>query len=243
MASNDAGETEKVMTDLLDYQVDGLIAASVAMTAPLAERCRSRRIPVLLFNRHQGDDGPSSVASDNFEGGRRIAELLAAAGHERIAHISGWQGSSTGRERQAGFLAGLAAAGRRPAACVDGRYSRESAQAATRAMFAPGVEPPDALFVGNDHMAFGAMDVLRAELRLRVPEDVSVIGFDDVPIASWPAYDLTTMRQPLNRMVEAAIENLIASINDPETEPVQIRIGCELCVRSSARLPDPTRGG
>jgi DNA-binding LacI/PurR family transcriptional regulator len=66
--------------------------------------------------------------------------------------------------------------------------------------------PPDAIFVGNDHMAFAVMDVLRFDLGLAVPSDVSVVGYDDVPMAAWPAYDLTTIRQPVNRMVDATVD-------------------------------------
>ena len=238
MASNDKEETERVVEDLLDYQVDGLVAASVAMTQTLAQRCRSEGIPVMLFNRHQGIDGPSSVTSDNFDGARKIARFLASGGHERIAHVSGWLGSSTGRERADGFEAGLAERGMQPHSLEDGMYSREVAAEATLRMFAPGKVRPDAIFVGNDHMAFAVVDALRHDLGLRVPGDVSVVGYDDVPQARWASYDLTTMRQPLNRLVEETVESLLARIADPNAEPVQLRIPCELKVRASARVPE-----
>ena len=237
-ASTGGATAESVVADLLDYQVDGLVAASVALTEPLAERCRASGIPVLLFNRHQGEDGPPSVASDNFSGGRMAGRLLARAGLRRIAHISGWQGSSTGRERQAGFLKGLADEGCEAWACLDGKYRRERAREKALALFSDSGETPDGLFVGSDHMAFAVMDTLRAELGLRIPEDVSVVGFDDVPMASWPAYNLTTVRQPLERMVDAAVEQLLERIGQPEIRPVQIRLDCEIRIRGSAKLPN-----
>jgi DNA-binding LacI/PurR family transcriptional regulator len=79
-------------------------------------------------------------------------------------------------------------------------------------MFA-GPVCPSAVFVGNDHMAFALMDVLRFELGLSVPGDVSVIGYDDVPLAAWPTYDLTTIRQPINRMVTATMDRLLEQID------------------------------
>ena len=241
LAPNEESDTEEIVADLLDYQVDGLIAASVAMTLPLASRCRAEGIPAILFNRHQGSDGPTSVASDNFDGAKQVARFLVGAGHERIAHISGWRGSSTGREREDGFRAGLAECGAELAACADGRYRREAAVEACRSIFAGGRDRPDAVFVGGDHMAFAVIDTLRHELGLRVPEDISVVGFDDVPLASWPSYNLTTMRQPLERMVEATVGRLLEAIERHNTPPVHLRLPCRLVLRGTARIPKDRR--
>ena len=235
MASNDKDETEGIVENFLDYQVEGIIAASVALSQNLAELCRAQGIPVLLFNRHQGDEGPPSVTSDNVQGGRAVAKFLVREGHKRIAHISGWLGSSTGRDRENGFRSGLAEFRMAPCACIDGMYKREVAASAARELFSGEGPHPDAIFVGNDHMAFAVMDVLRFELGKRVPEDVSVVGYDDVPLASWGAYDLTTMRQPLNRMIESVVEDLLHRMANPEIAPEQIRIECELKIRGSTR--------
>lgn len=237
MVSNDDAGVDKVMGELLDYQVDGIITASVAMSNALAARCAAAGVPVVLFNRGQDDDRLNQVTSNNFEGGRKIAEFLMAGGHRRIAHIAGWSGSSTGRDRKAGFLAGLEAAGLSLWASVDGMYKRDIAAQVARDMFA-GPERPDALFVGNDHMAFAVMDVLRFELKLDVPGDVSVVGYDDVPLASWPAYNLTTLRQPSNRMVEATVSTLLGWIEEGSTTVQKIKIDGPLMVRGSARIPE-----
>ncbi len=235
MASNDLKETEGIVENFIDYQVEGIIAASVALSQNLAELCRRHGIPVLLFNRHQGSEGPPSVTSENISGSHAVAEFLVRGGHKRIAHISGWLGSSTGRDRENGFRAGLASFGMKPFACIDGMYRRDVAADVARALFAHSGPRPDAIFVGNDHMAFAVMDVLRCELGIRIPEDISVVGYDDVPLAAWGAYDLTTMRQPLNRMVETVVHDLLHRIADPEADPVQIRIEGELKIRGSAR--------
>ena len=96
---------------------------------------------------------------------------------------------------------------------------------------------PDAIFVGNDHMAFGVLDALRGPLGLNVPDDVSVVGYDDVAMAAWPAYDLTTLRQPSGRMVEATVATLLARIENPDLAPEKIRIEGALIQRGSARKP------
>ena len=234
-ASNSQGAAEEVMQELLDYQVDGIITASVGMTNDLTMRCNVAGIPVVMFNRGQEGADISSVTSANKLGGKTVAEYLLSCGHRNIAHISGWSGSSTGRDRQAGFCAALAAAGMTPQV-IDGMFDRETAAAATRTMM-KGATPPDAIFVGNDHMAFAVLDTLRHELGLRVPEDVAVIGYDDVPLAAWPAYNLTTMRQPVNRMVEATVNTLLSRIDDPSTPARRIEIESPLIARGTTKGP------
>lgn len=235
MADNDAARTAGVVQELLDYQVDGIVAASVAMTNDLTARCDSAGIPVVLFNRGQDDPRLSEVTSDNRAGGRAVAEFLVAGGHRRIAHIAGWQGSSTGRDRARGFHEGLAAHGLGPLAMIDGLYDRATAGRAAREL-AGGRDRPDAIFVGGDHMAFAVLDALRFELGLSVPGDVSVIGYDDVPMAAWAAYDLTTVRQPVEAMVEATVDCLIRQIEGAQ-EPRRLRLPAPLVVRGSARKP------
>jgi DNA-binding LacI/PurR family transcriptional regulator len=235
MAENSTEGVATVMQELLDYRVDGIVTASVAMTNELTNLCEAAGIPVVMFNRGQDDPRLSEVTSDNVAGGRAVANFLVAGGHRRIAHIAGWQGASTGRDRTRGFREALADHGLAPAAEADGMYNRETAAALARDMFGR-TDRPDAVFVGNDHMAFAVMDTLRFELGLSVPHDVSVVGYDDVPIAAWPAYDLTTIRQPVNRMVEATVDALLSRI-EGDTAPRRILIPGPLILRGSARKP------
>jgi DNA-binding LacI/PurR family transcriptional regulator len=237
MAGNATQCVGKVIDELLDYQVDGIITASVAVTNDLASRCDAAGIPVVMFNRGQDDPRLSEVTSDNVAGGRTVARFLLAGGHRRIAHIAGWQGSSTGRDRARGFRQGLAEAGLEPVALIDGMYRRETAADIARELCG-GAAPPDAIFVGNDHMAFGVLDALRFELGMSVPGDVSIVGYDDVPLASWPAYDLTTIRQPVDRMVEETVGTLLGRIDGTDSEPRKIRIECPLILRGTARRPE-----
>lgn len=236
MASNDSAETRKVIDELLDYQVDGIVAASVGMSNDLTRRCEDAGIPIVLFNRHQNDVRLSSVTSDNLAGGRRLAEFLLAGGHERIGHIAGWEGASTQIDREAGFRAGLAEAGAALAARTVGNFHYDTAQAAAREMFDVDA-PPDAVFVTNDHMAFAVMDVLRFELGVRIPDEVSVVGYDDVALAGWPSYNLTTVRQPANRMAAETVDLLMGRLDDPGMPPRRIEIDGPLIIRGSARTP------
>jgi DNA-binding LacI/PurR family transcriptional regulator len=233
-APNSTVGVDRVMQDLMDYQVDGIIAASVSMSSTLTDRARQAGIPVVLFNRGQDGVGVSNVTSANIEGGRKVAEFLIAGGHERIAHIAGWQGSSTGRDRQAGFLSALEAAGITPFAVMDGMFSRPEAMACTQQLLNSPTRP-DAIFVGNDHMAFAVLDVLRAA-GLVAGSDISIVGYDDVPLASWGAYDLTTLRQPVNRMVDATVELILDQIESQQAVARKIELRGELVLRGSARI-------
>lgn len=235
LANQTAGNIDQVVEEILDYQVDGIIAASVAMSSDLSERCRSAGVPMVLFNRSQDDPNMSVVTSDNYSGGRKVAEFLLAAGHLKIGYIAGWEGASTQRDREAGFIAALAEAGVPLHARAEGDFKMAKAAAATRKMFA--TDPPEAVFVANDHMAISVMDTLRFELGLKVPDDVSVVGYDDVPAAGWPAYSLTTVRQPANRMVAETVEILLDQIENSTNQPRRIAIDGPLILRGSARIP------
>lgn len=239
LSAQTEGNIDRVVSEILDYQVDGIIAASVAMSSDLSERCRQVGVPLVLFNRSQDDPGLSSVTSDNRAGGRQVAEFLVAGGHQRIAYIAGWEGASTQRDREAGFVEGLQAAGQPLYARAVGNFKLEDAAAATRQLFeVPAGDRPDAVFVANDHMAFKVMDVLRFELGLAVPDDVSVVGYDDVQAAGWQAYNLTTVRQPANQMVSETVRLLLAQIEAENTPPSQIKIGGPLVLRGSSRIAE-----
>jgi len=235
MATKTAGNIDDIVDEILDYQVDRIILASVAMSSNLASRCAAAGVHVILFNRTQDDNRLSTVTSDNFLGGGKVARFLIAGGHKRIAYIAGWEGASTQRDRESGFVDELKQQGRSLYAREVGNYLQDDARQAARKMFTTD-EIPDAVFVASDDMAFAVMDVIRYELGLKIPEQVSVVGYDDVPIASWPAYDLTTVRQPANRMVAETVSIILESIEDPDTKPRRIQIDGPLIMRGSTRI-------
>ena len=237
MSGNKEGDIADAVDEILDYQVDGIIAASVSMSSDLAKRCTSAGVPVVLFNRTQDGDRLSAVTSDNFQGGQKVARFLLAGGHKRIGYIAGWEGASTQRDREKGFTEELVRNGQELYAREVGNFNSDEARQAARTMFSKQIFP-DAVFVANDAMAIAVIDVIRFELGLQVPEQVSVVGYDDVPISSWPAYDLTTVRQPANRMVAETVSILIESIENKTTTARRIEIDGPLMVRGSAKISD-----
>jgi DNA-binding LacI/PurR family transcriptional regulator len=227
-------DVEATVSDILQYQVDGVITASVELSSRICEDCREKDIPVVMLNRIQDDPRLSSVTTDNVGGGRLAARALLNTGHERIAILSGWQGASTSRDREFGFEAELKASGASLHARAVGHFDLQRTEEATRQLFArPGKERPDAVFVVNDYMAVRAMDVMRFDLGIRIPEDVSVIGFDDTVMASLPTYNLTTVRQPVSRMVDAALKVLFERIEKRTEEPEHVLLGAQLIERGT----------
>jgi DNA-binding LacI/PurR family transcriptional regulator len=238
---------DELVTEILQYHVDGIVLAASTLSSALARNCADADIPVVLFNRVMADAGPgatqsvSSVRGDNAAGGRALADFLVAGGHRRLAYIAGHEESSTNLERERGFREGLAAAGLHIWARATGNYDFAQARHAALTLFAPDRERPDAVFVASDHMAFAVMDALRFELGLRVPEDVSVVGFDNVPQGEWGAYRLTTFEQPVDPMVEATVGLLQERLREEGARPARnVVVPGSLIVRASARLPATT---
>lgn len=191
-----------------------------------------------------GGGSVSSVRSDNVAGGRLLARHLVECGCRRIAFIAGNEESSTNLERERGFREGLAEAGQHIWARATGNYDFEQAKMAARQIFSTAGERPDAVFVASDHMAFAVMDTLRGELGLRVPGDVAVVGYDNVPQADWGAYRLTTVEQPVVPMIEATVRLLQQHIGRGSRHEVEnVVVPVQLMVRESTGKPAarPTR--
>lgn len=236
LASPETIDIDTAVQEILDYQADALILASVGLSPRLTAQCEALQIPVLAFSRGQDDPAVTSVTTDNLAGGRAIGRHLVRTGRRRIGYISGLETSSTQRDRETGFREALAEAGLSLGFRAVGAFDLDRTREVTREMFA-GHNRPDALFVGNDHMAFAAMDVLRSELGLSVPGDVAVAGFDDVTLAAWPTYDLTSFRQPVDEMITETVAVLMDQLGGRYSAPNLIRLKGELIVRGSTRVP------
>lgn len=211
------GDQDRQLEKILAYQVDAVIMASATLSSALARECLDAAIPVVLFNRDVPDSTASSVVSDNAAGGALVANHLLDSGHQRIAFIAGAEDSSTNHDREAGFVNALQARGQNLCAREVGGYTSFGAIESTL-MLMSGDNPPDAIFVANDHMAFAVLDTLRITLGLKVPDDVAVVGFDDVPQAAWGGYDLTTVRQPTDALIEATVSLLLSQLESGEAE-------------------------
>lgn len=228
------GDQDRELEKLLAYQVDAVVMASATLSSALAKECLDAAIPVVLFNREVPNSAASSVTSDNYRGGQMVAKHLLDAKHERIAYIAGAENSSTNRDREGGFVEYLDRHGVTLHRRAGGAYSSATAADATLAMM-QDPSPPDAIFVANDHMAFAVLDTLRQTLGVRVPDEVSVVGYDNVPQAAWAAYSLTTVEQPIDTMIEATVSLLIQQLEDGQVESTQQCFPISLIKRATSR--------
>lgn len=232
-------DADDVLTDILQYQVDGIVMASTTLSSALANDCINAGIPVVLFNRvakmgAMGAYSTSSVTSQNREGGRLVGEMLIRTGHRRIAWLAGAENASTSRDREAGLHDALSEAGLPLHARAVGGYDFGQARRAVLELFEPPENRPDALFAANDHMAIAALETLRAELGLQVPHDVSVVGFDNVPQAAWPSFNLTTVQQDVEQMVDATRTLLMDQIGG-QVMARSVDVPCVLVERGTVR--------
>ena len=231
---NDDLALDEALPQAMQYQVEGIVLTSTTLSSKMASRCNNLSVPVIMFNRFSWELEVNAVGCDHAGGARMLAETLVEAGHQRYAYIAGEENSSTNQERERGFTERLHELGQVVFAREGGDYSYASGYEAAGKIFKKR-EYPDALFCANDLMAIGAIDHAR-QMGLKVPGDVSVVGFDDVPMASWEQYSLTTIRQPMNRLVSATVDVLINAIESPDNERVIKVIPGKLIKRNSVRI-------
>ncbi|WP_447556134.1 LacI family DNA-binding transcriptional regulator [Vreelandella sp. EE22] len=231
------GDFSGVIDDLIRSQVEGVLMLAVTLNQRQAQEIVNFDIPVVIINRTIDYPGVSQVGSDNYRGGYWAGRYLATRGHQRIAYLAGIPDSSTNCQREAGFHAALKEEGLTCFAVEVGNYQYDGACDAARRLFFSEelVKRPDAIFAANDLMAIALMETLRNELNLLIPQDVSVIGFDDMTMASWPSHSLTTLQQPVEKMLLKATELLINHISNPDALPEQLVLPVTPRIRMSTR--------
>ena len=192
---------DDVLPSLLQYKVDAILITSATVSSRMASVCAAQRIPVVLFNRYVPGLKVAAICCDNVAGGRAVAEYLYDTAHVRPAYVGGERDATTNLDRAQGFVERLQELGvALHAHEVGGAFSYAAGYDAADRLVRQDIRP-DSIFFASDVMAVGGIDAIRAA-SLRVPHDISVIGFDDVPMANWPAYELTTVRQPIAQMVD-----------------------------------------
>ncbi|WP_158744503.1 LacI family DNA-binding transcriptional regulator [Acidisphaera sp. L21] len=229
-------DSDPLLDEVLRHRVDAVILASVRMTSKFAEECSKAQVPVVLINRRTEAEIASSVTGENRIGAQAIAAFLVAGGHQRFAYMAGLEDSSTSREREEGFSEGLGALGQPAPLRVVGNYDFEAARAGTKRLLLRK-QPPDAIFCANDHMAFAVIETARSEFGLTIGRDISVVGFDDVALAAWPSFMLTTYSQPIQPMVHRLVEITLQHIEQGGGDPIRDIVPGALIIRTSARLP------
>ena len=224
---------EEQLNAIRTYNVDAVvvISATVLTERDLAWATDGRK--AILLNR-LSDESFATVCCDNVAGAGAVVDHFGAIGRRSVGYVAGLTKSNVGVVRRGAFTARLAERGMRLAGTASQeKYSYKAGWCGALELLD---HKPDAIFFASDILALGGMDALRREAGIRIPEDIAVAGFDDIAMAAWPNYSLTTYRQPIDGLVAATVSLLLA----PEgLSDLRQSVAGELVVRKST---DPTCG-
>jgi LacI family transcriptional regulator len=230
--SGESGEPAAVEA-IRSGAVDGVIFTTATDESDALSAALTKGAPIVLVNRSIEGAPCDQVTSDNALGGRLVARHFLQGGHRRVAVVGGDSTISTGRERRAGFLAHLKEAGvsiaegMTPEATFTHAAGREAGLSILQSP-----SRPTAIFCVNDLLAFGVLDAA-TEIGISVPSQLWVAGYDDVEMASWRAFDLTTIRQPTDEMARVVVGLLLRRLGESSVPIAHQRFGTELIVRGS----------
>lgn len=225
---------DALLDEVWRHGVDGVISAA-RLSDEQVELFAHQGIPVVLYNRTASRLSVSSVSCDFAAGEEMLVDKLLAAGHQRFGLIGGPADSFIAEERRVAALARLTDAGVDHVAVRAGDFGYESGASALRHLLAEDRDI-QAVVAINDLMAAGAIDAARADFGLSVPDDLSIVGFDGADPAGWRSYRVTSIRQPIHRMTEAAVAMLMDRIQSPDLPAERRLFAGEFIPGNSARI-------
>ena len=219
---------------LRQYSVDGVIVASSTLPSSFAQAFRTANLPVVhAFGRHAPAPAVHVVGIDNMACGEMAAQTLIHRGYARVGFLGGPESATSTQDRAAGFLRGLAL---RPDIPVSLSYATDYTFDAGRAEMQRLLAgpPAQAYFCGDDLLAVGALSAIQ-EAGLSVPGDIGLVGLNDMEMSRWQNIGLTTIRQPVARIIDAAIDLVVATIEQPDLAPETRLFDCQVIERTSLR--------
>jgi DNA-binding LacI/PurR family transcriptional regulator len=232
--SSENQEEDAYMKILRSRRADGVIVAAAAIADPNIARLASSGYPVVFLGRDRHDERVISVAVDDIGGAvQAINHLIEVHRLRAIAHITGPLGHRSAADKVEGYRLALGRHGLpfNERLVVEGDYSQRSGARACQELL-DGGEPVEAIFAANDEMALGALQVIE-ERGLRVPQDIALVGYDDISLAAVVRPSLTTIHQPMEEVGRRAAARLIELLEEKAAEPRQVDLPTELVVRKS----------
>jgi LacI family transcriptional regulator, galactose operon repressor len=225
-------ERQTISQILFSGLIAGVIVSSMLMDDLLIDRLCASKHPFITIGRHPSNEKINYIDVDNRVGAYQGVMYFLLTGHRRVATITGPCNTISGQDRYQGYLDALHERGipMVPELVEEGGFSDATGYLAMKRLLP---HRPDAVFVASDAMAFAAIRAIQ-EAGLRIPQDIAVIGFDDIPSAGNSSPPLTTVRQPIQRTGSLAAEMLIDIIEHPDTQPRRVVLPTELVIRSSA---------
>ncbi|WP_314505565.1 LacI family DNA-binding transcriptional regulator [uncultured Microbacterium sp.] len=218
-------------------RLSGTLIDGVIMVTPTVVAVGGSEVPIVAIDPHTGPADLPTVESDSFHGAQLAARYLIELGHTRIGFISGRPDLRSSVLRDAGYRSALLEAGIPfdPRLVGVGRYQEDASRELAQELLSQ-VNRPTAIFAANDLSAIAVLAVA-AELGISVPDELSVIGFDDIPEASRHVPSLTTVRQPMQRLGEVATKMLIALMNGEQPDQTHLRLPTRLVPRATTAPP------
>lgn len=227
--NNDEIQQEDIDT-LLNYNVAGVIITDATLSLQANEDLFNNRIPLALFNRKIVGNKFYSVCCNNLEASKQIAQYLLETGCSNMIYISGNENTSTSIEREKGFVTVLKEKKVKYKKYISD-FTYEGGYKTIEKIVSQG-KIPEAIFVANDIMALGVMDALKKH-HITVPDEVKVVGFDNIEMSAWPSYSLTTWEQPIKEMVNVTVDYLTSEISEYSGLTKNIELDGRLIVRNS----------
>lgn len=219
---------------LHQYSVDGVIVASSTLPPAFSKAFRDKRIPVVnTFGRYSSSPEVHVVGIDNAEAGRMAARELIERGYKHVAFLGGPEAATSTQDRLKGFLEELAKC---PTVKVSHSFAEQySFQAGRSEMLRLGQgELAEVYFCGDDVLSIGVLSAIK-DLGLRVPDDIGVIGFNDMEMSSWENIALTTIHQPIKQIINSSVELMAAMLDEPDRYPEARLFPCQMVERNTLR--------
>ena len=226
-------QLEELLEQVWTYQVDGVIALAAHFDYRDIAQFEQHHIPVVLYNRQVPDYPVNTVCVDHEQGIRQLVNLLVDGGSKNFLVLSGPTESDVANDRRNIAISHLARLGVEDVPILYGDFSYQSGKDCF-AEWMQDHDTPDAVICSNDSMAIGCIDQARGVHDIKIPEQMSVVGFDGIHAAFWSGYELTTIRQPVNQMAKAAVNILMERIENPDAPPEKRVLAGSLIQGSSA---------
>lgn len=227
------GKESNYVRAIANGLIEGLLLIAPLVPAAYLDALHQQNFPYVLIDQSDTEGKSDVVEATNWQGAYDATCYLSQLGHTRIGFITGLLTLNSGVERLAGYKAALSDCDIlfQKELVIEGNYWEQPGYDATKTLL-KNENPPTAIFASNDLSAFGAMEAVR-DSGLRIPDDISILGFDDIPQAAMVYPKLTTVRQPLDQMGRVAVKMLLEQIEDRSRPPRRVALATQLIIRDS----------
>lgn len=222
----------KILTRVLQHQVDAIIITSPAISQKTADECFQNETPVILFNRTASKLNTHSVYCDGVEGGVLAANYLYKKGHRDFVFVGNFNDNNVTAARKKGFFETLKKYNVKSIVEKESEYTYDGGYNVAKNIIS-SKKLPTAIFCTSDLIAIGIMEALKKESNIKIPKDISIIGYDNISMSDWKSFNLTTIKQPIEKLMDNMCEILTTVTNNKKYPPIILKVSPELVERGS----------